>query len=296
MPRLEILHHIARLEGAGLGDGAGDEVDDDGVRVGGGGEEGEDELGELGDAGDGVEVCFAEGADAHEGEEEGDGEGQEGEGEGDEGAEDDVRGGGAEDEGEEEAAPDEAGGDEVVGWCVGFWGGGGGGVSGFEQVVVRGLGCESCGGGSKGGVAGFGGGEGGKSTVIAVLQSRAKGGDELGPMEDDGPENEPAEVDDGVCKHDCKANPDNPAFTAGFPFADGAGGPAFGFGEGGEDAPAGGGAEEHVEGCGGAHDDALAYVGRGGVEGPEPVAGEGEAEDGDVVEGRDEVGCQRLYT
>lgn len=290
MPRLEILHHIARLEGAGLGDGAGDEVDDDGVWGFGGGEEGEDELGELGDAGDGVEVGFPQGADAHEGEEEGKSEGEEGEGEGDEGAEDDVCGDGAESEGEGEAAPDEAGGDEVVRGIVGFGGGGGGGVAWFEEAVGGGLGYESRGGGSEGCVAGFGGGEGGKSTVIAVLESRAQGGDELGTVEDDGAENEPAEIDDGVCEHDCQADPDDPAFAAAFPFANRAGGPAFGLGEGGEDAPADCGAEEHMEGCGGPHDDALAYVGGGGIECPEPVAGEGEAEDGDVVEGWNEVG------
>lgn len=42
---LEVLHEVAGLQGAGLGDGAGEEVDDDGVGVGGRDEEGEEELG-----------------------------------------------------------------------------------------------------------------------------------------------------------------------------------------------------------------------------------------------------------
>lgn len=83
MARLKILHHVAGLQGAGLGDGAGEEVDGDGVGGGGRGDEGEDELGDFADAGDGVEVCFAEGADAHDGEDEGEEDGEEGGGEGD---------------------------------------------------------------------------------------------------------------------------------------------------------------------------------------------------------------------
>lgn len=46
------------------------------------------------------------------------------------------------------------------------------------------------------------------------------------------------------------------------------------FCERGEYAPADDGAEEHVEGCGGAHDDTLADVGWGGIQGPEPVVSE----------------------
>lgn len=57
-----------------------------------------------------------------------------------------------------------------------------------------------------------------------------------------------------------------------------------------EDAPANDGAEEHVQ-CGGrAHDDALADVGGGGVEGPEPVCCERGAKERDVVELGEEVG------
>ncbi len=44
MPRLEVLHHVAGLQRAGLGDGAGEEVDGDGVGGVGGGDEREDEL------------------------------------------------------------------------------------------------------------------------------------------------------------------------------------------------------------------------------------------------------------
>ena len=78
MARLEILHHVACLQSAGLGDGAGEEVDGDGVGGVGWGDEGEDELGDFADAGDGVEVGFAEGADTHDGEEEGEEDGEEG--------------------------------------------------------------------------------------------------------------------------------------------------------------------------------------------------------------------------
>ena len=115
MPRLKVLHHISRLQSARFGDGAGEEVDDDGVLVGGRDDKGEEELGEFGDAGDGVEVCFAEGADAHDGEEEGEEDRDEGGVEGDEGAEDNMHGNGAEDDGEEETDEDNAGRDEV-GW------------------------------------------------------------------------------------------------------------------------------------------------------------------------------------
>ena len=134
MPRLKVLHHVAGLQSAGLGDGAGEEVDDDGILVRGWDDEGEEELGEFGDARDGVEVCFAEGADAHNGEEEGEEDGDEGRVEGDEGAEDDVHGNGAEDDGEEEADEDNAGSNEV-GWrSVNLW------AIGFGSVFARGRG------------------------------------------------------------------------------------------------------------------------------------------------------------
>ena len=70
MSCLEILHHIACLDGSGLGDGASEKVDNHGVFVGCGDDEGKEELRDFADAGDGVQVCFAEGADAHDGEEE----------------------------------------------------------------------------------------------------------------------------------------------------------------------------------------------------------------------------------
>ncbi len=76
MSRFEILHHIAGLQGSGLRHGARNEVDSNGVFVAGGDDEGEEELGEFANATDGVEVRFAEGADAHEGEEEGKKEGE----------------------------------------------------------------------------------------------------------------------------------------------------------------------------------------------------------------------------
>ena len=81
-------------------------------------EEGEDELGEFGYAGDGVEVGFAEGSDAHDAEEEGEGQAEDVEGEGDVLAEGDVCGDDAEDQGDWEEDGDGAGGDKMVGWCV----------------------------------------------------------------------------------------------------------------------------------------------------------------------------------
>lgn len=76
MSCFEILHHIASLQSAGLRHGARNEVNGDSVFVGGGDDKGEEELGEFADAADGVEVGFAESADAHEGEEEGEQEGE----------------------------------------------------------------------------------------------------------------------------------------------------------------------------------------------------------------------------
>ena len=120
MPRFEILHHIPCLQGAGFRDGAREEVDDDGVLIGGRDDEGEEKLGELGDAGDGVEIGFAESADAHDGEEEGEEDGDEGSVEGDEGAEDDVDAGDAEDYGGDEAEEGNPVADEVFGRGVEF--------------------------------------------------------------------------------------------------------------------------------------------------------------------------------
>ena len=70
MAGLEILHHVACLQRSGLGDRAGEEVDGYGVGGVGWGDEGEDKLCDLADAGNGVEICFTEGADAHDGEKE----------------------------------------------------------------------------------------------------------------------------------------------------------------------------------------------------------------------------------
>ena len=118
MSRLEVLHHIARLQSAGLRDGAGEEVDDDGVFVGGRDDEGEEELGEFGDAGDGVEVRFAKSADTHDGQKEGEDDSNEGGVKWNKGTKDDVYGSGAEDDREKEADEDDANGDEVRGWSI----------------------------------------------------------------------------------------------------------------------------------------------------------------------------------
>ena len=93
MACLEVLHEVAGLDRGGLGDGAREEVDGDGVGVAGGRDEGgEDELRQFADAGDGVEVGFAESADAEEGEQEGEDEGEGRVGDGEEVGEGEVDG------------------------------------------------------------------------------------------------------------------------------------------------------------------------------------------------------------
>ena len=81
-------------------------------------EKSEDELSEFRYARDGVEVSLAEGADAHDAEEEGEGQAEDIEGEGDVLSEGDVGGDDAEDQSDWEEDEDSTIGDEVVGWCV----------------------------------------------------------------------------------------------------------------------------------------------------------------------------------
>lgn len=84
-------------------------------------DEGEEQLGEFGDSRYRVQVCFAQGADAHYAEEEGEDEGEEGEGYGDHAAEGVLDCEDAEGEGEGEAEEGGFDSDQVFGWGVVFF-------------------------------------------------------------------------------------------------------------------------------------------------------------------------------
>jgi hypothetical protein len=120
MSRLEILHHIARLQRPGLGHGAGHEVDQDARLVGLRDDKGKEELGQLADARHGVQVGLAQGAHAHDAQHEGHEDGRDGGVERDEVAEDDVDAEDAEGDGEDQADDDEAVADLLVGGRVVF--------------------------------------------------------------------------------------------------------------------------------------------------------------------------------
>ena len=265
---LEVLHHVAGLQGAGLGDGAREQVDDDSVGVGGRDQEREGQLCELGDAGDGVEVCFAEGAHAHEGEEEGHEDGEECCVKGDKGGEDDVCRADAEGDGGEEAEINDSVADKMFRWGVGFRDG-----AGLLVGVLRGGH-----GGGKGCVSAFGGGRGKaeEGAVVAAFKALASFTDVVRAVLDRGTENEPAKTDNRVCKHDRQADPDDPTFATSLPFCDWSWRPTFVLGQGRQYSPTDHSTQEHVEGCCWAHDYALSDVCWGRIESPEPIVGERE--------------------
>lgn len=103
MAAFEVLEEIARLQSPGLTDTSSDEVDGDGVGAVGRHDGGKDELGEFGDARDGVEVCFAEGANAHDAEDHGEDKGEDCEAEANDTCEGVLNGEDAENERKDEA-------------------------------------------------------------------------------------------------------------------------------------------------------------------------------------------------